>query len=110
MPRGKPSDAALSAQAAFVETDPICAPAPPAACQPPLTPVHFFAAVLWVEDAWIKPCTASLPQPMHGMCMYGPMFLLGVILLGTVAMLAWCEQRQKKKEEAKKEATTKKKK
>ena len=52
---------------------------------------------LMVEEHWIKPCMAKLPQPLHGMCMYLPMFGMFAMLLCIVALLAWCERRSKAK-------------
>ena len=52
-------------------------------------------AVNVVEEQWIQPCMASVPPFMHGMCMYGPMFILMFLFTLIVAVLAWCERRQK---------------
>ena len=56
-------------QAQYVETDP------------------FFN---WAEEAWIIPCQAKLPKPLHGLCMYGPAFavMLTPMLLQAAAMIA----------------------
>ncbi len=51
----------------------------------------------WAERVWIAPCIESLPQPMHGFCMYGPMMLMAPIVVGLIALLYFCEQRQKAK-------------
>ena len=65
---------AKSAQADFVETDPI---------------------FLWAEENWIQPCMATLPQPLHGLCMYGPVFVIFGLMVAVVALLAYCEKKQK---------------
>ena len=70
------TDSAPSNQPGYVETDP------------------FFN---WAEEAWIIPCQAKLPKPLHGLCMYGPAFAVMLTLILTVALLAWCEERGKKK-------------
>ena len=82
------TDSAPSNQPGFVETDP------------------FF---LWAEEFWIQPCTAQLPQPLHGLCMYGPAFAVMLMLVLVVVMLAWCEERSKKKQAVEEKASKKKK-
>ena len=85
-----PKGLSKSEQPGFEETDP------------------FF---LWAEEAWIKPCTAKMPKLMHGFCTFGPAFAFVAVLLGIVAMLAWCENRNKAKAappSAKKEGKKKK--
>ncbi len=57
---------------------------------------------LWAEEVWIKPCSARLPRLLHGLCMYGPAFVLAMALFGTVALLAYFEDRSKKRAEAEK--------
>ena len=68
------TDSAPSNQPGYVETDP------------------FFN---WAEEAWIIPCQAKLPKPLHGLCMYGPVFGFCFLLLLIVSLLAFCERRQK---------------
>ena len=67
---------AASAKEGFEETDPL---------------------FLMVEEHWIKPCTAQLPRPLHGMCLYLPMFGMFAMLLCVVGLLAWCDTRSKAK-------------
>ena len=68
---------AASADASYVETDPI---------------------FLFFEETWIQPCTAQLPKPLHGLCMFAPALLAGILLVSLAACLAWSESRKKPKE------------
>ena len=52
----------------------------------------------WVEKNWAQPCTEALPQPLHGMCMFVPALGLATMIILTVAMLVWCENRSKAKQ------------
>ena len=66
---------AQSASSEYVETDPI---------------------FLFFEETWIQPCTARLPQLLHGLCMFFPAAVAGIVVGGLVALLAWNERRSKK--------------
>jgi hypothetical protein len=49
------------------------------------------------EDQWLKPCTAKTPHPaMNGLCVFAPVFMIAALVILLVALLAWCEKRQKK--------------
>ena len=52
---------------------------------------------LWAEEYWISPCMAQMPKPLHGLCMYGPAFILMLMIVGLVAVLMYCENRGKAK-------------
>lgn len=62
--------------AAFEETDP------------------FF---LFAEEYWIQPCFAQTPKYLHGLCMYGPAFIVIAFILSLALILVACEQRSKAK-------------
>ena len=74
MPQGLGPNAAKSSQPDFVESDPL---------------------FNFVEKIWIEPCTATLPNYMHGLCLFGPAFAFVAVLVGIVALMAYCEKKQK---------------
>ena len=49
----------------------------------------------WLEQAWVGPCMAKLPAPLHGLCLFLPAFAVAGLILGSVAILARREARLK---------------
>jgi hypothetical protein len=65
--------------------------------------------ISWVEEQWIVPCHAFLPRPFHGLCMFLPVFVVGGLMIGVVAIIVWCDGRAKAKKEAEAAEAAKKK-
>mmetsp|Transcript_53585 Transcript_53585/g.138534 ORF Transcript_53585/g.138534 Transcript_53585/m.138534 type:complete len:80 (+) Transcript_53585:76-315(+) len=59
-----------------------------------------------IEEGFTKPCVEKLPQIAHGFCAFGPSFIVFPLLVGTVAILAFFERRQKAREALKTTDTT----
>ena len=54
----------------------------------------------YFEKVWIVPCMSTLPQPLHGLCLFGPAMLAAALVMLLVAILAWCERRNAMKSSA----------
>jgi len=61
-----------------------------------------------MEEQWIKPCRAYVGDPLLGLCMFGPAFMVALCILLPTLFLAMRQQRQAAAEAAK-AATAKKK-
>ena len=53
----------------------------------------------WVERWWLIPCSSRLPEPAHGLCNVAPAGIVGLSIVGIVALLSWCEKRGVAKQE-----------
>jgi len=65
------------------------------------------ALFVWVEKNWAEPCTAAMPKPLHGLCMFAPALMMALVLLALVSILICCESRSKSKQAIEKKETKK---
>ena len=58
--------------------------------------------IMWfVETYWLKPCSDTLPLPMHGLCNVLPCLVAGLLIVGFTTIMAYCynpKEEQKKVE------------
>lgn len=47
-----------------------------------------------VEQYWVGPCSAKLPEIMHGMCIVVPAMVVCICLVLAVVLLKWCSERK----------------
>mmetsp|Transcript_16129 Transcript_16129/g.38519 ORF Transcript_16129/g.38519 Transcript_16129/m.38519 type:complete len:97 (+) Transcript_16129:54-344(+) len=73
----------------------------------PDRPAHLQAEPDWlmsrVEEYWVGPCSAKLPEIMHGMCIVVPAASLCLCLVLIVVLLKWLDERKAKSALKKKE-------